>query len=293
MVVELLDAANAFGRPRAGGGDGVSLSSALYFGRVTHVRTFPRRHRLSYGVWYLLVDLDELTELDRELKGFTVDRPGLVSFHTRDHGPRDGSPLRPWIEGHLADASIDLEGGPIRILCFPRVAGYVFNPLSVWFCHHRDGDVRALVYEVSNTFGERHSYLAPVDDGAEEGDLVRHRFDKELYVSPFIDMAARYDFTTRMPDERMSVAVRELVAEGKVLTAVLSAVRAPLSRSNLMRAFFAYPLVTVKVIAGIHLEALRLWRKGAPYHRRGAPPTRPVTVVGPARLRPTVARVRT
>lgn len=264
----------------------MNRASALYFGRVTHVRAFPRRHRLSYGVWYMLLDIDELPDLDRSLPGFSVDRPGLISFHTRDHGPFDGAPLRPWIEGHLADAGIDLEGGPIRILCFPRVVGYVFNPLSVWFCHHRDGDVRAIVYEVSNTFGERHSYLAPVDRRAEEGDLVRHRFDKELYVSPFIDLAARYDFTTRVPDERVSVAVRELVADGQVLTAVLSAVRAPLSGRSLARAFFTYPLVTVKVIVGIHWEALKLWRKGAPYRRRGAPPASPVTLVSSTRLAP-------
>jgi len=261
------------------------LNSALYVGRVTHTRAFPRRHRLSYGVWYLLADLDELPALDRTLPGFTVDRPGPVSFHTRDHGARDGSPLRPWIEAYLAEAGIDLEGGAIRLLSFPRVLGYVFNPITVWFCHHRDGDLRALLYEVSNTFGERHSYLVPVE-GAQPGDLVRRRFDKELFVSPFIDMAARYDFTTRVPDQRVTIAVRETVAEGQVLTAVLDARRSPLTGPTLARAFFGYPLVTAKVIGGIHWEALKLWIKGAPYRRRGEPPAHPVTILAPER--PTV-----
>ena len=264
------------------------MKSALYFGRVTHTRAFPRRHRLSYGVWYLLLDLDELPALDRSLRGFTVDRPGPVSFHARDHGARDGSPLRPWIEGYLTEAGIDLEGGAIRLLSFPRVLGYVFNPITVWFCHHRDGDLRALLYEVSNTFGERHSYLVPVE-GATAGDLVRRRFDKELFVSPFIDMAARYDFTTRVPDERVTIAVREAVADGQVLTAVLDAGRAPLTGRTLARAFFGYPLVTAKVIGGIHWEAMKLWIKGAPYRRRGAPPAHPVTILAPRRVKAEVA----
>jgi hypothetical protein len=259
----------------------VRTSSALYRGRVVHTRAFPRRHRLSYGVWYLLLDLDELPELDRKVPGFAVDRPGPVSFRSVDHGPRDGGPLRPWIEGHLASAGIDLEGGPIRLLCFPRVLGYVFNPLSVWFCHHRDGTLRAILYEVSNTFGERHSYLVPTEP-ARPGGTVRRAFDKELFVSPFIDMAARYDFRTRVPDGRLSVVVRADVAEGRVLTAALRAVREPLSGATLARAFFRTPLLTLKVIGGIHWEALKLWRKGAPYRRRGAPPAHEVTVLGPA-----------
>lgn len=258
------------------------MNSALYLGRVTHVRRFPRRHGFAYGVWYLLVDLDELPELDRRIPGFTVDRPGPVSFRTRDHGPRDGSPLRPWIEGHLAGAGIDLEGGAIRILCFPRVLGCVFNPLSVWFCHHRDGTLRAIAYEVANTFGGRHTYLAPVDPPLAAGASARHRFDKELFVSPFIDRAARYDFTARTPDERVSVVVRESVAQGHVLTATLSAARVPLTGTTLARAFFGYPLVTVKVIAGIHWEALKLWRKGAPYRRHEPTSAPPVTVVAPS-----------
>lgn len=257
----------------------MSSASALYRGRVTHTRAFPRRHRLSYGIWYVLLDLDELPELDRSILGFTFDRPGPVSFRSADHGPRDGSPLRPWIEGHLATAGIDLEDGPIRLLCFPRVLGYVFNPLSIWFCHHRDGTLRALLYEVSNTFGESHAYLVPTEPSL-PGETVRRSFDKELFVSPFIDMEARYEFRTRVPDDRMSVVVREDVAEGRVLTAVLRAEREPLTGGRLARAFVRTPLLTLKVIGGIHWEALKLWRKGAPYRRRGAPPAQAVTVLG-------------
>jgi uncharacterized protein len=259
------------------------VRSAIYRGTVMHERSFPARHRLSYGVWYLLVDLDELAVLDRAVAGFGVNRAAPVSFHEADHGPRDGSPLRPWIDARLEEAGVTLEGGPVRILTFPRVAGYVFNPISIWFCSGPDDDLRAILYEVSNTFGERHDYLVPVAAGDVAGNARGHRvrtvFDKRLFVSPFIDMAATYDFSTRVPDERVSVVVRETAAGGRVLVATLGARRRPLTGRTLAATLLRYPLVTLKVIGGIHWEALKLWRKGAPYRRRGAPPASPITVV--------------
>ena len=262
-------------------------ASGLYLGRVMHERFFPAGHRLGYGVWYLLADLDELATLDAGVAGFTYNRPGPVSFWDRDHGARDGSPLRPWIERHLATAGVELEGGPIRILCFPRVFGYGFNPISVWFCHGPEGDLRALLYEVSNTFGEWHDYLVPVTSADvtsnERGASVRARFAKELFVSPFIGMDATYDFTTREPDQRVSVVVRETIPQGQVLVATLGARRRELTSRSLVTTLVRYPFVTLKVIGGIHWEAVKLWRKGAPYRRRGLPPAAPVTIVGTVR----------
>ena len=260
-------------------------ASGLYRGRVMHERFFPAGHRLRYGVWYLLADLDELGSLDARVGGFTYNRPGPVSFWDRDHGARDGSPLRPWIERHLEQAGVDLEGGPIRILCFPRVFGYGFNPISVWFCHGPDGDLRAILYEVSNTFGEWHDYLVPVAPGDVvtngHGASVRTSFAKELYVSPFIDMDATYDFSTRDPDDRVSVVVRETAPGGRVLVATLGARRSELTSRALLATLVRYPFVTLKVIGGIHWEALKLWRKGAPFRRRGLPPAAPLTIVRP------------
>lgn len=258
-------------------------SSALYAGTVMHDRSFPRRHRFTYGVWYLLADLDELPALDRRIRGFGFNRAAPVSFHEADHGLRDGSPLRPWIERRLAEAGLDLEGGPVRVLTFPRVFGYVFNPLSVWFCHGPGEDLRAILYEVSNTFGQSHDYLVPVRPGEvtanAQARALRTVFDKRLYVSPFIPMAATYDFTTRVPDERISVVVRETAAGGRVLVATLGASRRPLSGRSLAGLLVRYPLVTLKVMAGIHRQALTLWRKGAPFRHRGLPPASPVTIV--------------
>ena len=205
-------------RPVTGAPD--RFTSGLYECRVTHQRFRPTRHRLRYGVWYLLADLEELPTLDREIPGFSYERAGVVSFFNRDHGPRDGSPLRPWIDARLAEAGIDLEGGAVRLLTFPRVFGYVFNPLTVWFCHGPDGELRALLYEVANTFGEWHHYLVPVTQGGRA--VIRASFDKELFVSPFIDMASTYDFRTRVPDQRVAVLVRQTAPGGQQLVATLT-----------------------------------------------------------------------
>ena len=258
--------------------DPPGLASGIFVSRVMHERFFPVGHRFTYGVWYLLADLDELSVLDRTIPGFAHNRAALISLHDRDHGPRDGSPLRPWIEARLAEAGVDLEGGPVRLLCLPRVLGYAFNPISVWFCHGPDGALRAILYEVSNTFGESHDYLVPVEAGDDRA-VIRTEFDKELFVSPFVDMAARYDFRTRIPDERIAVLVRELAPGGQVLVATLTGRRRHLTGRSLTWMLVRYPLVTLRVTLGIHLQAVRLWVKGAPYRRRGTPPAHPVTVI--------------
>ncbi len=256
------------------------FTSGLYECRVTHQRVRPVRHRLSYGVWYLLADLEELPMLDRSMPGFTYERPGVVSFFNRDHGPRDGSPLRPWIDERLGEAGIDLEGGAVRLLSFPRVFGYVFNPLTVWFCHGPDGELRAILYEVTNTFGEWHHYLVPVTQGGRA--VIPASFDKELFVSPFVDMGSTYDFRARIPDERVAVLVRQTAPGGQRLVATLTGRRRALTGGALARMLARYPLVTMKVMGGIHWEALKLWSKGAPYRRRGLPPAHDLTVVAPS-----------
>jgi uncharacterized protein len=253
------------------------MNSGLYVGDVMHRRSFPATHRFSYGIYYLLVDLDELGLLDRSVAGFGHNRAAPFSFWDRDHGPRDGSSLRPWLDGYLAEAGIDLEGGPVRILTMPRVLGHVFNPISVWFGHGPEGDLRAVLYEVSNTFGQWHHHLVRVD-GLDPAGNARHVFDKQLFVSPFIDQEATYDFRVRPPDDRAALIVREHVAGGQVLTATLVAKRRELDRFALWRAFATHPMVTLKVLGGIHWEALRLWRKGAPFRRHGPAPEHPLTI---------------
>ena len=256
-------------------------ASGVYAGTVMHRRTRPKRHRLAYDVFAFLLDLDELPTLDRELPGFGYNRFSLLSFHDRDHGSGRAAPLRPWVEQNLAEAGIDLAGGPIRLMCYPRVLGYVFNPLSVYYCYRRDGHgaetLAAVMYEVTNTFKERHTYLFPVD-GFEDG-LVRHSCTKRLYVSPFIAMDMTYHFRVRPPGDTMTVAIHETDPQGTLLFASFGGTRRELSRSSAVGSFMSFPLLTLKVIGGIHWEALKLWLKGIPLVHRPSPPTEPVSVI--------------
>jgi len=246
--------------------------SALYFGSVMHHRLIPFRHRFRYRVFSALLDLDELDGALRRLRLLGIGRPGLFSFQTRDHGPRDGSGLRPWVERLLAERGLDLDGGPIRLLCFPRLFGYVFNPLSIYFCYDRAEALRAIVYEVKNTFGEQHAYALEVPAARNSAGAVAQQCDKAFYVSPFIGMTSTYRFRIKEPGEALSVLIRQSVPEGEQLIATLHGRRRPLDDRHLLIAFLRYPLMTVKVIGAIHWEALRLWIKGARYHRRPQSP---------------------
>lgn len=261
----------------------MTTASAIYAGKVVHRRLRPRRHDLSYRVFWLLLDLDELPRLAKRLRLFSLNRFNLLSFHERDHGRdrdgRDPEPLAQRVRRLLAEAGIDTKGGPIRILCMPRILGYVFNPLSVYFCHHPGGEVAAVLYEVSNTFGERHSYLIPVEDTP--GQPIEQQCAKAFYVSPFMDLNMNYGFTVHRPADTVSVAVRNSDASGLLFTAALSGQRVDLTDRSLLRMLATHPLLTLKVVAGIHWEALRLWLKGVDLRPRPPAPTSPVTIVRP------------
>lgn len=259
------------------------LHSAIYRGQVMHQRLRPLRHRLQYQMFTLLLDLDELPALDARLRWFSVGRFNLFSFRPSDHGDGtagDVPALRAHVDTRLALAGLPT-GGAIRLLAMPRLLGYAFNPLSVWFCHAPEGPLRAIVYEVNNTFGERHSYLIEVDEAQRAAPVVEQRSGKQLYVSPFLGMALEYRFRIEPPRERLSIGVS--VHDGgdgaAVLNARLDAARAPLTDGALLRLLVTHPLLTLKVVVGIHWEALRLWLKGARLHERPAAPDRPMTIV--------------
>ncbi|MDZ4368574.1 MAG: DUF1365 domain-containing protein [Afipia sp.] len=243
-------------------------AAALYLGDVMHARLKPINsrftgHRFSYRVMSLLIDLDRLDTADRQSRLFGVNRAALYSFHETDHGDRDGSPLRVYVQRCAAKHGIDLTGGKVQLLCYPRLLGYTFNPLSVYFCHRADGTLAMLIYEVRNTFGEIHSYAIPVAPNEISEAGVRQEQDKLFYVSPFIDMAMRYRFRVTPPGDRVKLRILESDAEGPVLAATFNGKRRRLTSAALIRTFGALPFVTFKIMAAIHWEALRLWIKGA------------------------------
>jgi len=241
----------------------VDAAAALYVGKVMHARLKPMGHRFSYRVMSLLIDLDRLAEADRQSPLFGVNRAALYSFREADHGARDGSPLRAYAQHCAVERGIDLTGGRVLLLCYPRLLGYTFNPLSVYFCYRASGELALLIYEVRNTFGDIHPYVLPVLSGEISDAGVRQQQDKLFYVSPFIEMAMRYHFHVLPPEERVQLRIMETDREGPLLAATFNGHRRALNTKELRRAFFAFPLVTLKIMAAIHWEALRLWLKGA------------------------------
>ncbi|MGV8936593.1 MAG: DUF1365 domain-containing protein [Allorhizobium sp.] len=243
------------------------MQSALYTGHVVHVRHRPRQHKLRYRVFSILLDLDEVDRLDAKLRLFAHNRFAIFSFRDEDHGNGSRGGLRAWVNTHLESAGIDSAGTSVRILCYPRIFGYVFNPLTVYFCHSADGRLEAILYEVGNTFGERHTYVMATSG---KSGTVRQRCAKELYVSPFVPMDCAYDFRIDPPGDAVLVNINETDAGGPLLFASFAGKRRPMSDRTLLAALFSYPLMTFKVTAGIHFEALRLWLKKVPVYRHSA-----------------------
>jgi uncharacterized protein len=227
----------------------------LYIGAIMHQRLRPRRHRFDYSAMWMLLDLDCL----EQTRLFSVDRFNLFAFHQRDHGDGSASGLREKIAALVADAGLAADG-KILLLTAPRILGYVFNPLSVYFCFDRAEALSAIVWEVSNTFGERHSYVLPVEQGGDA--VIRQRCKKLMHVSPFIGMDLEYRFRVARKEDALSIGIVDEDSEGPLLVAALNARWRPLTDGALLAAFARAPFSTIKTIVAIHWEALRLYLRG-------------------------------
>lgn len=250
--------------------------SGLYAGSVFHRRLRPKAHHLRHSLTQILFDIDELAALDRRLRLFSLDRFNLFSFRPKDHGDGSGD-LRGWVERELAAAGAPVRGGRIRLLCIPRILGHAFNPISVWFADGPDGRPAGIIYQVNNTFGERHSYVIPVEDGS--APVVRQACAKRFHVSPFMDMDMTYRFVVAPPGEAVSIRVDADDAEGPKIQTAFAGKRRELTDRALMLAFLGQPLMTLKVVAGIGWGALRIWLKGIAYRPKPAPPAEATTRV--------------
>ena len=237
------------------------FNSKLYTGTVFHRRVRPTVHQLQYRVFSLLIDLDELPQLHRELTGFSWNSFNIFSVYDKDFGVKAVDGIRVGLEQALQSNGIER---PTKVLlsCYPRLFGYSFNPLSVYYCLRDDGSVFAVVHEVHNTFGERHVYVLPVEKPAK---WIQQSTQKALFVSPFAHMKMHYHFRLNVPDETQVVAIRLHDCDGLVLTASYSANRQDLTGKALFKQAIAMPWLSVKVVGGIHWEALRLWLKRVPW----------------------------
>lgn len=250
-----------------------SPGSFIYVGELMHHRFKPKKHRFSYRVASWLLELDDIDALDKRLTLFSINRFNIVSFYPRDHGDGSDTPLREQINQLLQDHSIETPD-KISLLCYPRMFGYTFNPLAVYFCY-RDQKLTAIVYEVSNTFGERHSYVAAVEPEEQSDDKrsiecnkqvvqrpIQQQANKALHVSPFFPMDCYYHFRIQPPGEKVTLAINLNDASGKLFTAVFKGLRKTITDRFIVKQTMLLPLQTLKVMAAIHWEALRLWLKG-------------------------------
>lgn len=240
------------------------MASQLFFGQVMHQRMMPMQYRFAYRVFGLLLDIDQIEQEAQSLRWLSLDRFNLLTVRSQDHGPRDGSAWRPWVENTLSEYGIK-NIGRIRLSCFPRVLGYGFNPLSVWYCENLEGETIAIISEVSNTFGGVYHYVHHMN-GEPLSWPVECVADKRFHVSPFINMNQQYHFKFSHADDHVGILINEYQDETLHLIASQDAELEALSNRNLLKAFFMMPMMSFKIIGMIHWHALKIWLRGGQFH---------------------------
>ena len=241
------------------------MNSSIYNGTVIHKRFKPKSHFFKYSVFTFLIDLSELNYLNRKIKFFSYNRFNVLSFYEKDHGNRDGSSLVQWVKKNLDDNNINSESVKIRLLCYPRIFGYVFNPLSVFYIYDVNEKLICILYEVKNTFGEQHTYIFKVHG---DKNLYQHNCLKKFHVSPFIEMDCEYFFRILKPGEKISVIINQYQTNEKILYASQDGKRVEFNSKELIKSYIKHPLMTFKIISAIHFEAFKLWIKGIKYVKK-------------------------
>ena len=232
-------------------------NSKIYTGKVIHKRFKPKEHYFKYNVFSLLIDLNELEEINKYIKFFSYNKFNIISFYDKDHGDRDGSSIKLWVKKNLRNIGIMTEDISIKLLCYPRIFGYVFNPLSTYFIYNKHSELISIFYEVKNTFGEQHTYIFK----AQDEKTIQNKCKKKFYVSPFIEMDCEYHFKTLNPREQLSVVINQNDKDGKLLFASQDGISKDFNNKNLILSYLTHPLMTFKIIGAIHYEAFKLWAK--------------------------------
>ena len=240
-------------------------NSSIYNGTVIHKRFKPKIHFFKYKVFSILIDISEINLLDKTLKIFSYNKFNIVSFYDEDHGPRDGTSVKEWVIKNLQDNQIDTQDIKIKLLCYPRIFGFVFNPLSIFFIYNKKSELISILYEVKNTFDEQHTYIFK---NKENENTIKHTCKKKFHVSPFIEMNCTYFFKILKPGDKISVIIDQYDEEGKLLYASQDGSRVELNNKNLFLSYLKHPLMTFKIIAAIHFEAFKLWIKGIKFIKK-------------------------
>ena len=241
------------------------INSAIYNGQVIHKRFKPKVHYFRYNVFSLLIDLSELETIDKEISFFSLNKFNLISFYEKDHGERDGSSLINWVNKNLEKNNIPTQDIKIKILCYPRIFGFVFNPLSVFYVYNLQNKLISILYEVKNTFGEQHTYIFKI---TKDENLVQNKCAKKFHVSPFIEMDCNYFFRLLKPGDKISVIIDQYDKEDKILFASQDGIRTDFNSKELIKSYLKHPLMTFKIIIAIHYEAFKLWIKGIKFIKK-------------------------
>ncbi len=241
------------------------MNSCIYTGSVTHKRLFPVKHFFLYKTFSLLLDLDELKKIHDEIPFFSLNKFNILSFYEKDHGERDGDSLKKWVNKTIKKYNLECQISKIKLLCFPRILGYVFNPLSIFYCYEGK-KLKVILYEVKNTFNEQHTYIFAVKNNTR---IISQFCNKKFYVSPFIEMNTFYNFRLSDPDKDLKVFIKQTNADDKkILIATQTGKKRELNSMQLLISWITHPLMTIKIITAIHFEALKLWKKGAIFLKR-------------------------
>lgn len=242
------------------------MNSRLYTGVIAHSRSRPAKNAFRYPAYYVALDLDELDEVDASLKRFSHNKPGFISFWDQDHGARDGTPLKPWITSLVKRAGIDLEGGRVLLLTFPRVLGARFYPVSFWYCFGRSGEPLAVLAEVHNTHHDRHNYLLH-NNGAPYDWSSRPRKQKAFFVSPFVQLEnVEYEFSFSEPADQLTVSLRDIVEGSPMLVTTLELEAQSLTDRALMQTVMRHGPISIVALIRIHWQAVKLLIKRVPFH---------------------------
>ena len=241
------------------------INSSIYNGQVIHKRFKPKVHSFKYNVFSLLIDLSELNTLDKKVKFFSYNKLNLISFYDKDHGERDGSSLIDWVHNNLKKNNILTDNIKIKILCYPRIFGFVFNPLSVFYVYNLNDQLISILYEVKNTFGEQHTYIFRVE---KDSNLIQNNCSKKFHVSPFIEMDCNYFFRLLKPGNKISVIIDQYDSQDKILYASQDGVRTDFNTKYLLKSYLKHQIITFKIILAIHYETFKLWTKGIKFVKK-------------------------
>lgn len=243
------------------------MRSCLYECTVMHRRLLPKAHGFVYRIFLFFIDLDDLADLESKIPVFSFEKPNLYSLRSADYFQFQSGGIRENLLTFLRTEGIEKEPAGIRLLTLPRLLGYTFNPISIFFCYDNSGQPMTAVVQVGNTFGELKPYVVPLDGGR-----FHVRVAKNFYVSPFSDLDLSFDFRLDFPDDRLRVLIDDYSGNTKTLVSALTGTRRELTWGNLLFLTLKYPLVTLKIITLIHWEAFRLWLKGIPHRLKESDP---------------------